>query len=133
MGQPARWLWTLPAPAGSHTLGKRCARSGLAWPTPGRGVLAAGDANRDGRFTSSDLVQVFQWGEYEDEIKHNSSWEEGDWNGDGDFTTSDMVMAFQTGLYELPEQANASRIAAAVDWLFAQEQRAIRQGRHRTA
>ena len=38
-----------------------------AWPTPGMGVLAAGDANRDGRFTSSDLVQVFQWGEYEDE------------------------------------------------------------------
>jgi hypothetical protein len=32
-----------------------------------------------------------------------------------------MVMAFQTGLYEVQPQANASVIAAAVDWLFAQK------------
>ncbi len=87
----------------------------------------AGDANRDGRFSSSDLVQVFQRGEYEDNILGNSSWESGDWNGDGEFTSSDMVMAFQTGLYEVKSQTNASQIAAAVDWLFAQDQRASRQ------
>ena len=44
-----------------------------------------------------------------------------------DFDSSDMVMAFQTGLYEVKSQANASEIAAAVDWLFAQDQRNARQ------
>ena len=59
-----------------------------------------GDANRDGVFNSSDLVQVFQRGEYEDEIIDNSTWEDGDWNGDGDFTTADLVLAFQSGGYQ---------------------------------
>jgi hypothetical protein len=61
---------------------------------------APGDANRDGLFNSSDLVQVFQRGEYEDQIKGNSTWEDGDWNGDGDFTTADLVLAFQSGGYQ---------------------------------
>ena len=54
-----------------------------------------GDANRDGEFTTADLVQVFQAGEYEDEIENNSTWEEGDWDCDGDFTTADLVLAFR--------------------------------------
>lgn len=58
-----------------------------------------GDANRDGVFTSSDLVLVFQAGEYEDDLEDNSNWEEGDWNGDRDFTTGDLVLAFQSGHY----------------------------------
>ena len=78
-------------------------------------------------FNSSDLVQVFQRGEYEDDIEDNSTWMDGDWNDDRDFDSSDLVMAFQTGLYEVKPQANASEIAAAVDWLFAQDQRATRQ------
>ena len=90
-------------------------------------IPQAGDANGDGLFNSSDLVQVFQRGEYEDDIEDNSVWEDGDWDGDGDFTSSDLVMAFQTGLYEVQPQANASDIAAAVDWLFAHDQRAGRQ------
>ncbi|MCA9211628.1 MAG: lamin tail domain-containing protein, partial [Planctomycetales bacterium] len=61
-----------------------------------------GDSNGDGLFNSSDLVLVFQAGEYEDGIDGNSTFEEGDWNGDGDFTTSDFVYALQFGHYEKP-------------------------------
>ena len=85
-----------------------------------------GDANRDGRFDTADLVQVLQAGEYEDGIEDNSTWEEGDWDGDGDFDTADLVLAFQTGLYEVKSGLNASKIAAAVDWLFTQDQRPTR-------
>ena len=59
-----------------------------------------GDANLDGLFDSSDLIKVFQAGEYEDQQTGNSGWQEGDWDGDGDFTSSDLVFAFQHGGYE---------------------------------
>lgn len=62
-------------------------------------VRRAGDVNGDGIFNSSDLILVFQAGEYEDNIPSNSTFEEGDWDGDGDFTTSDMVFAFSRGNY----------------------------------
>jgi hypothetical protein len=58
-----------------------------------------GDANLDRVFNSSDLVQVFAAGQYEDQIAGNSGWADGDWNCDGEFTTSDLVTAFQTGGY----------------------------------
>jgi hypothetical protein len=61
---------------------------------------SVGDANLDGLFNSSDMVQVFQIGHYEDGIPNNSGWAEGDWNCDREFTSSDMVVAFQTGRYE---------------------------------
>jgi autotransporter-associated beta strand protein len=60
-----------------------------------------GDANLDGEFNSSDLVSVFQQGEYEDAALLNSTWATGDWNGDGEFNSSDFVTAFQDGGYEL--------------------------------
>ena len=59
-----------------------------------------GDANLDGEFASSDLVNVFVAGEYEDDIAGNSTWATGDWNADGDFTSSDIVLAFEDGGYE---------------------------------
>jgi hypothetical protein len=59
-----------------------------------------GDANHDGRFDSSDLVKVFQAGEYEDSTNNNSVWEEGDFNRDGDFNSTDIVEAMQGGNYE---------------------------------
>ena len=59
-----------------------------------------GDANLDGEFNSSDFVQVFAVGEYEDSIDGNSGWAEGDWNGDGAFSSQDFVLAFQDGGYE---------------------------------
>ncbi len=61
-----------------------------------------GDADLDGRFDSTDLVVVFQAGQYEDGIAGNSMWGTGDWNCDGDFDTSDLVLAFQTGAYDSP-------------------------------
>jgi hypothetical protein len=68
-----------------------------------------GDADLDGQFNSSDLVHVFQAGEYEDRLDENSSWASGDWNADGEFTSSDLVVAFQDGGYE-----EGPRPAAAV-------------------
>ena len=58
-----------------------------------------GDANGDGKFDSSDLVAVFQAGEFEDNVNGNSDASEGDWDGNGDFDSSDLVTAFQTGAY----------------------------------
>jgi hypothetical protein len=52
---------------------------------------------RDSICDFSDLLAVFQYGEYEDAIDDNSTWSEGDWNGDGDFNSSDLVLALQSG------------------------------------
>ena len=45
-----------------------------------------GDASGDCRFDVTDLVQVLQFGQYEDGIEQNSDWTQGDWNGDREFT-----------------------------------------------
>ncbi len=58
-----------------------------------------GDANLDGKFNSSDMVDVFQAGNYE--LDMEAGWAEGDWNGDRRFDSGDMVAAFQDGGYEL--------------------------------
>ena len=92
-------------------------------PTP---PFQPGDANRDGVFNSSDLVAISVAGEYQDGVPGNSAWEEGDWNSDGDCDSNDLVLAFQAGLYEVKSQAVGNRLAAATDWLFAQNQRASR-------
>ncbi len=79
-----------------------------------------GDANLDGEFNSTDLVFVFQNGEYEDAIDKNSGWAEGDWDGDSDFSTSDFVAAFQDGGFELgplPAAVNAVPEPGAA-WLW---------------
>jgi hypothetical protein len=73
--------------------------------------VSPGDTNLDGIFNSSDLVLVFQAGEYEDSAVDNTSWSEGDWNCDGEFTTADLVAAFQAGSYS----ANARR--SNVAWM----------------
>ena len=68
-----------------------------------------GDSNLDGEFNSSDLVAVFDAGQYEDGIAGNSTWVTGDWTGDGEFDTSDFVAAFDDGGFELgPRTAIAS-------------------------
>jgi hypothetical protein len=68
-----------------------------------------GDASLDGVFNSSDLVSVFQAGEYEDVVLMNSGWETGDWNGDAEFNSGDLVLAFQDGGFE---QADRSMVRA---------------------
>jgi hypothetical protein len=70
---------------------------------------------------------VFVAGEYEDDVEDNSTCEEGDWNGDGDFDSADLVAAMQTGLYERKSGNVAGVVAAAVDWLFAEEDRLRRR------
>ena len=58
-----------------------------------------GDVDLSGWFDSSDLIAVFQAGEYEDELAENSSWATGDWNADGDFNSADLIFAMQQGEY----------------------------------
>jgi hypothetical protein len=84
-----------------------------------------GDANLDGIFNSSDLILVFQAGEYEDTVAGNSMWADGDWNCDGEFSTADLIVAFQAGAYVSAAQRAARAIdstgdrRAAVDHVFA--------------
>ena len=91
--------------------------------SPGRvDAQLPGDSNHDGIFNSTDMVVVFQAGEYEDGVPDNSTFEEGDWNEDGDFDTQDIVYVFQLGHYSRaarPQLATAARlidpnVAAAV-------------------
>ncbi|MCA9200078.1 MAG: alginate lyase family protein [Planctomycetales bacterium] len=57
-----------------------------------------GDANVDGEFDSSDLVDVFQAGLYES--AERATWATGDWNRDGQFNSTDLVAAFSQGGYD---------------------------------
>jgi hypothetical protein len=58
-----------------------------------------GDASGDGRFQSTDLIQVLAAGKFE--TSRPASWLEGDWDGDGVFGTSDLILAMQQGTYEI--------------------------------
>jgi hypothetical protein len=84
----------------------------------------AGDANVDGLFNSSDLVQVFRAGHYEDNRVSNSIWATGDWNGDREFTSADLVTAFQQGGYlatatsAVPEPQGLGLILSALLYTF---------------
>ena len=80
------------------------------------GVLQTsfGDSNLDGVFNSSDFVQVFVRGQYEDAVPGNSGWSSGDWTADGDFTSGDMVMAFQRGGYVYTSRGVNAQIASPV-------------------
>ncbi|MCA9201039.1 MAG: DNRLRE domain-containing protein, partial [Planctomycetales bacterium] len=84
-----------------------------------------GDSNLDGIFNSSDLVQVFQVGEYEDNAEANSTWADGDWNCDGEFNTQDLVVAFQAGGFS----ANSLPILEATGEQLTQPSARIRQHR----
>jgi uncharacterized membrane protein len=69
-----------------------------------------GDANLDGVFNSTDLVDVFQAGQYEDAQAGNSTWSTGDWNEDGVFGSGDLVAALQDGGYEQGPRATVSAV-----------------------
>lgn len=75
-------------------------------PTP----AFAGDANLDGVFDSSDMVEMFRAGEYHDGVPDNSTWAEGDFNNDREFTSADLVLALRTGRYLGSEARGASAI-----------------------
>ncbi|MFC1758839.1 hypothetical protein ACFL2H_08730 [Planctomycetota bacterium] len=87
-----------------------------------------GDSNLDGEFNSTDFVEVFKRGEYEDGIDLNSGWADGDWNGDGDFGSGDLVLAFQERGFEsgprldaraVPEPANLDQLILLLVGLVA--------------
>ena len=59
----------------------------------------AGDANLDGSFDSSDLIQLFAFGRYESGVQGNTTWASGDFNGDGVFDSSDLILALTKGDY----------------------------------
>ena len=68
-----------------------------------------GDADLDGDFGSTDFVQVFQIGEYEDDLPGNSTWSDGDWDGNGEFDSQDIVIAFQYGRYSVSAKPPGSQ------------------------
>jgi hypothetical protein len=78
-----------------------------------------GDADLNGTFDSSDLIQVLGAGQYEDGIDLNSTWSTGDWNADGDFTTGDLVVALQDGGYALAPAAAAAPVPEPATLLIA--------------
>ncbi|MBN02234.1 MAG: hypothetical protein CMJ77_24285 [Planctomycetaceae bacterium] len=85
----------------------------LIWVEDVKGTFF-GDANFDVEFNSSDLIDVFQAAEYEDDLEVNSTWATGDWNGDLEFTTTDFVVALQSGSYEAGPRVYETPAASAV-------------------
>jgi hypothetical protein len=82
-----------------------------------------GDANLDGQFTSSDLVNVLASGTYEANVA--AVWSTGDFNGDGRTTSSDLVAALADGGYEAGPRAAAAAVPEPTSvvlligaWLF---------------
>ena len=69
-----------------------------------------GDADLNGSFDTTDLINVIAAGEYEDSIPSNSTWATGDWNGDGDFDTADIIYALSNGGYEQPVRRNGTAV-----------------------
>ncbi len=77
-----------------------------------------GDVDLDGEFNSSDLLMVFESGQFEDDALGNSTWSTGDWNKDGDFTTSDLTLSLQDGGYGAgPRAAVAVSEPMNMTWL----------------
>jgi hypothetical protein len=78
-------------------------------------------------FNSTDLVSVFQAGQYEDDKPHNSAWATGDWTADREFDSNDLVAVLQSGKYErgvaaakpvaIPEPSTVTLAALALGWL----------------
>ncbi len=69
-----------------------------------------GDANLDGQFDTSDFVDIFVAGEYEDGLIGNSVWETGDWDGNGEFDTSDFIVAFISGGFERGQKTSLAAV-----------------------
>ena len=67
-----------------------------------------GDANLDGEFDTSDMVQVFAAGKYETTVA--VGWAQGDWDGNGVFDSADMVTAFADGGYEQGRRTDAAAV-----------------------
>jgi hypothetical protein len=89
-----------------------------------------GDANLDGEFNSTDLVDVLASGTYEADV--DSTWGTGDFDGDARTNSGDLITALADGGYEIgprpapaavPEPASPTMLA--LSWLAAL---AVRRG-----
>ncbi|MCA9200557.1 MAG: peptidylprolyl isomerase, partial [Planctomycetales bacterium] len=58
-----------------------------------------GDADLNGTFATTDLINMMKAGEYEDSLNGNSTWLTGDFNCDGEFDSTDLIFAFQLGQF----------------------------------
>ncbi len=58
-----------------------------------------GDANLDGLFDPTDLIEVLQAGKYENGRNFDAGWAEGDFDGNGDFESKDLITALAGGGY----------------------------------
>jgi hypothetical protein len=67
-----------------------------------------GDANLDGQFDSTDLVEVLASGTYEADV--DSSWATGDFDGDRRTNSSDLVIALADGGYEAGPRSAVSSV-----------------------
>ena len=67
-----------------------------------------GDANLDGKFSSTDLVQVLAAGTYELDVP--AVWSSGDFNGDARTNSTDLVVALGDGGYELGPRAAVAAV-----------------------
>ena len=67
-----------------------------------------GDANLDGEFNTSDLVQVLAAGTYEQDVA--AVWTTGDFTGDGRADSSDLVAALSGGGYEAGTKAAVAAV-----------------------
>jgi hypothetical protein len=89
-----------------------------------------GDANLNGEFNSTDLVNVLAAGTYEADVA--SVWSTGDFDGDGRTNSGDLVAALADGGYEagpraavatVPEPASASLAVLACLGLYRRSRR----------
>lgn len=76
-----------------------------------------GDANLDGEFSSTDLVEIFQVGKFEKD--EDANWSEGDWTGDYRFESGDLVAAFQDGGFEQGPRPDAQAVPEPSSCLLA--------------
>jgi hypothetical protein len=67
-----------------------------------------GDANLDGIFDSTDLIDVLAAGTYETDLP--ATWSTGDFSGDGRTDTADLIAALADGGYEVGARAAVSPV-----------------------
>jgi hypothetical protein len=77
-----------------------------------------GDADLNGKFDNSDLIQVLASGAYETSVE--SSWSTGDFDGSGTTTTSDFVLALADGGYKQGPRAAVAAVPepATLAWVL---------------